>query len=273
VNAYNVAINGEMFPIQPGFEAAVDSYVEKIVEWNPITQNAAIFYQFTTKHQGGKNIQLFPDGCMDILFCCSAEKPAAIIYGKKISSKLISLDRGCTYFGFRPMSVEGLKQNAFSMKEVVNDEISFTEAFSANGLIEKLTQKVNFEQKVIDLKQFLQKHLVDRDFKMNLSYYCFLQICKSQGNIKIEQIARSSGYSERYLRKKYEEVYGLSPKKFAQIVMFQNSLNKMIKNDVSKMDIVYDNGYYDQSHLIHQFKKFTTTAPTEFIRLINRTSW
>jgi len=272
VNGYNVAINGEMFPVQPGFEAAVNSYVEKIVEWNPITQNAAIFYQFTTKQMEGQYIQILPDGCMDMLFCCSAEKPAAIIYGKKVSSKSIALERGCTYFGFRPMSVDGLKQNAFSMKEIVNDEISFSEVFSDNGLIERLTQAAIFEKRINEFKQYLKNHFVDQDFKMNLSYYCFLQICRSQGNIKIEQIARNSGYSERYLRKKYEEIYGISPKKFAQIVMFQGSLNKIIKNNISKMDIVYENGYYDQSHLIHQFKKFTTTAPTEFIRLIDRMS-
>jgi AraC-like DNA-binding protein len=267
---YNVAINGDLFPIQPGFEAAVSSYVERVVEWNPITQNAAIFYQFQTGDTLGQKIRVVPDGCLDFLFCCSSIKPSAIIYGKKIKSGFISLESGCSYFGFRPMSEFGLKPKDFSMKEIVNDEIPFLKVFADEYIIETLIEAESFEQRIRTFRKYLQNKLIDQDLKINLGHYCFSQICASKGKIKIEELARKSGYSERYMRKKYEEEYGISPKKFGKIVMFQNSLNMLMKKKYSKLDMVFENGYYDQSHLIHNFKKLTDFAPNEFKDLIDK---
>jgi AraC-like DNA-binding protein len=266
---YNVSINGDLFPIQPGFEAAVSSYVERVVEWNPITQNAAIFYQFQTRDDFEQKIRVVPDGCLDFVFCCSPIRPSAIIYGKKLKSRLITLESGCNFFGFRPMSEQGLKPKDFSMIEIVNDEIPFLKAFPDEYIIETLIKAESFEQRIRIFKKYLQNKLIDKDFKKNLGHYCFSQICASKGTIKIEDLARRTGYSERYMRKKYEDEYGVSPKKFGQIVMFQNSLNMLMKKNHSKLDIVFENGYYDQSHLIHHFKKLADVAPNEFKNMID----
>jgi len=265
---YNVLANGDLFPIQPGMEAASISYVEKVVEWNPITQNAAIFYQLQTKEKNNQKTWLVPDGCMDFVFCCSPTKSSATILGKKFKSRCIEMECGSTYFGVRPFSEHGLMINGISMKEIANDVIPFLEMFPDEDIVETITQAESFEQRISSFRTYIKKKINEQEAKIDLGHYCFLQICASKGTLKMEGLVEKSGYSDRYLRKKFEESFGIPPKKFGQIVMFQNSLNKLMKQKNSKLDIVFENGYYDQAHLNHQFKKLVNVPPSEFKNII-----
>ena len=54
----------------------------------------------------------------------------------------------------------------------------------------------------------------------------------------------------------------LAPKHFSKIIQFQVSLNQLQANDYSKLsDIVYDNGFADQSHFIRVIKAYTGKTP------------
>lgn len=261
---YNVAVNGDLFPLQPGLEAACTSYVERVVEWNPITQNAAIFYQLQTKENvTGHKTWIVPDGCMDFLFSCSSSKPSTVIYGKKHTSSFITLESDTTYFGFRPMSEHGLRINEFSMSEIADSAVPFLDVFRDDYIIEAISNANSFDQRIREFKEYIKNKLNDQDYKINLAHYCFSQICANKGTIRIEELARRTGYTVRYIRRKFEESFGIPPKKFGQIVMFQNSLNMLLKKERSELDIVFENGYYDQAHMIHHFKKLVNVSPKE----------
>lgn len=76
------------------------------------------------------------------------------------------------------------------------------------------------------------------------------------------ELANETGYSTRYLRKQFEDHIGISPKLFSQIVRFQSSLNMLLKNaSCSVIDVSNENGYYDQAHLINEFKNFGYDTP------------
>lgn len=262
---YNISVNGDLFPLQPGFEAASASYVEHISEWNPFTQNAAIFYQFRTSKNVGHKTWMVPDGCMDFLFRCSSTKPSAVIYGKKHKSSVITLESDMTYFGFRPMSEHGLKIDEFSMREIANGVVPFLEVFPDEYIIETIVNTHDFEERILSFKKYIKNKINELDVKVNLGFYCFSQICASKGTLKIEELARKSGYTERYIRRKFEESFGIPPKKFGQIVMFQNSLNMLLKKGRSELDIVFENGYYDQAHMVHHFQKLVNVPPNQVI--------
>ena len=38
-------------------------------------------------------------------------------------------------------------------------------------------------------------------------------------------------------------------------------------------DIYYDLGYYDQSHFIHDFKKFTSLTPNKFTKILSEVNF
>ena len=74
--------------------------------------------------------------------------------------------------------------------------------------------------------------------------------------------------NERTLERRFLNEVGLSPKQFSKIIQFQLSLEQLTLKDFTKLtDIVYENGFADQSHFIKVFKAFTGKTPKTFKKL------
>src|SRR5690606_8870505 len=90
-------------------------------------------------------------------------------------------------------------------------------------------------------------------------------IIDSKGTIPIKEIAKKEKLNIRTLERRFLKETGISAKQFAKIVQFQSSLNQLTTKDFSKKsDIVYANGFADQSHFIRVFKAFTGMTPNTF---------
>lgn len=58
---------------------------------------------------------------------------------------------------------------------------------------------------------------------------------------------------------------GISPKLFARISRFQESLYQLRAGKYDKLsDVAYENEYFDQSYFIRVFKEFTGFSPLQF---------
>jgi AraC-like DNA-binding protein len=61
---------------------------------------------------------------------------------------------------------------------------------------------------------------------------------------------------------------GKSPKQFIRIVRFQEVLRRLSLGDNSYLtEYAYNNGYFDQSHFIKDFKSLSGYTPKEFVAL------
>jgi AraC-like DNA-binding protein len=62
---------------------------------------------------------------------------------------------------------------------------------------------------------------------------------------------------------------GISPRLLAQTFRFNRTVKKLRVGEWSSLtELAYDGGYYDQSHLIRDFQRFTGMAPKMFLRSI-----
>jgi AraC-like DNA-binding protein len=88
------------------------------------------------------------------------------------------------------------------------------------------------------------------------------QIIKSNGKVSIRDLTKNLNITERTLQRNFTEHVGIPPKKFAKIIQFYTSFNQVTADSFSRLtDIVYENGFADQSHFIRDFKKFTGVNP------------
>ncbi|MBO0356855.1 AraC family transcriptional regulator [Hymenobacter sp. BT186] len=79
----------------------------------------------------------------------------------------------------------------------------------------------------------------------------------------IDQAAAFACLSTRQFERKAKEVLGYSPRLFARIIRFSKAYRlKLNQPDTTWTAISYQCGYYDQMHLIRDFKEFTATTPT-----------
>ncbi len=88
-------------------------------------------------------------------------------------------------------------------------------------------------------------------------------IYKSRGNIRIKEMLTELHISQSALEKRFRQVVGASPKKFASIVRFKYTIHSHDRNK-SLTDLGYEAGFYDQAHFIKEFKQFTGDTPESF---------
>ncbi|MEO5642641.1 MAG: AraC family transcriptional regulator [Bacteroidia bacterium] len=90
-------------------------------------------------------------------------------------------------------------------------------------------------------------------------------IIKNNGRQTIKAIREELNITERTFERRFTEQTGVSPKQFSKMIQFQLSLDDLAKKEfVQLTDVVYKNGFSDQSHFIRVFKAFTGKTPAKF---------
>jgi AraC-like DNA-binding protein len=88
----------------------------------------------------------------------------------------------------------------------------------------------------------------------------------SEGRVPIAALSDELGCSRRHLTAHFREQVGVAPKLFARILRFQKAV-ALMDDEPSWAAIAQGAGYYDQAHLIRDFRQFAGASPTEFTRL------
>lgn len=87
----------------------------------------------------------------------------------------------------------------------------------------------------------------------------------AKGRITIDQLAGRLGISYRHLERKFRERVGVSPKQLCRNTRFKHVYkNAETSLPINWADVALSCGYYDQAHLINEFKHFTGTSPAEY---------
>jgi AraC-like DNA-binding protein len=87
------------------------------------------------------------------------------------------------------------------------------------------------------------------------------------GRIAIDAVARSHGLSRQEFARRFAAGAGLTPKVFARITRFQSLVRALLSSDVSQWaGMAPDVGFYDQAHMINEFRTFAGAPPTVFFQ-------
>jgi AraC-like DNA-binding protein len=87
------------------------------------------------------------------------------------------------------------------------------------------------------------------------------------GRVSIDDMARSHGLSRQQFAVRFSAAAGLPPKLFARITRFQALVHVLLSTDVSRWASVSPAiGFYDQAHMINEFRAFAGSPPTVFFQ-------
>jgi AraC-like DNA-binding protein len=79
---------------------------------------------------------------------------------------------------------------------------------------------------------------------------------------RVNAVADELGVSERHLRRVFRETVGVSPKTFAKLTRFRRAVRAAYEApQISWAQIAAANGYYDQAHLIADFRAIAGVTP------------
>jgi AraC-like DNA-binding protein len=85
------------------------------------------------------------------------------------------------------------------------------------------------------------------------------------GEARVESVAERLGVTSRHLRRTFTESVGIGPKEYARTVRLQRALRSAATSkDWAR--IAADAGYYDQAHLIADFRQLVGFTPGAFFK-------
>jgi AraC-like DNA-binding protein len=83
---------------------------------------------------------------------------------------------------------------------------------------------------------------------------------RAHGDIELGWIADQAGMSERQFRRRCLAESGLAPKHLARVLRFRRAC-RLATQGASWLTIAAESGYFDQAHLIRDFREFTGATP------------
>lgn len=117
----------------------------------------------------------------------------------------------------------------------------------------------------------LRKLLLERLVKQESKEDIFVRqacryITQSEGSYSVKDLAKLIGFSERQLERKFKKQVGLTPKQLSRTMRFQKfiALSKTSAH-LTLTDVSLACGYYDQSHFIKDFIKFSGVSPMNYL--------
>ncbi len=81
----------------------------------------------------------------------------------------------------------------------------------------------------------------------------------------IQQLARESCMSVRTYERKFLGEVGISPKLYARLRRFQMALDRKRASATRWLDVAHDLGYFDQMHMVKEFRVFGDEAPSTLV--------
>lgn len=152
------------------------------------------------------------------------------------------------------------------LHELYNESLSleyFVRREELAALEEQLSAAADDSYRVSLVEQFLLLRLHSRGEDL-LVKAAIQQIHLHHGNIRMGDLAEKLYTSKSPLEKRFRQVVGTTPKKFANIIRMKSSLIAM-QTPLDDSD-GYRMNHYDQAHFIHDFRNFTGVTPAQYLK-------
>ncbi|WP_221393404.1 AraC family transcriptional regulator [Dyadobacter sp. NIV53] len=101
--------------------------------------------------------------------------------------------------------------------------------------------------------------------------YVIPEIIKHGGMLKIDTLVKQANMSNRQFERAFKDRMGVSPKFYSRLVRFGKAwLLKENNPGITWTEVAYECNYFDQMHLIRDFKTFTNTNPKDISNSFER---
>lgn len=148
----------------------------------------------------------------------------------------------------------------------INDNCYNLEPVAGQQMMDTLHKTITTTNRINIITRLLHNTFQARKSEIDATVKQAIQlIIQYKGQVTVTHICSELNITERTFERRFTNETGLSPKQFSRIIQFAQSLEQLTVQDFTKLtDVVYANGYADQSHFIRVFKAFTGKTPKKF---------
>lgn len=207
------------------------------------------------------SFRVFPDGCLDIIF----SPGDAFVVGTMTSALVVPPGPHAAMLGvrFKPgMATAFLQMPAVAL----TDDRAPLEAIWRDGpeVADYVGSVVGSEEAVTRLAGILTRRLpriatVPADLRAAVR-----EILAAGGRVDVGRLASSLGVSRQHLARRFAAYVGVSPKTFCRVARLWQVLRAVGPGRLNWAALAAELGYYDQSHLVTEFRSLTGLTPTRW---------
>lgn len=154
------------------------------------------------------------------------------------------------------------------LSEICNQNIPLEYIWQSDykELNNRMLDAETIDKKVEILESFLVKKLEQsKEFEIDRMCHSINIITQKRGDVSISDLASEVCLSEKQFVRTFNKFIGIVPKKYLRIIRFQNSLHIMQTRNLKNLtELAYEAGYFDQSHMINEFKSLSGVTPKIF---------
>ena len=213
-----------------------------------------------------RNFHVFPDGCSDIIF----EQPARdygglAIVGTMTRAQVFDIPPSHSTFGvrFRPGMAARILRIPGSV--AVDQSIPLADAWKAAAVRDLLDQLATSRSPRDAIARF-EASLAEPS-PLDPAEKSLAWLAEYGGQVSMDALADAASLSPRQFRRICLERTGLSPKHLSRVLRFRQAAKYANGQRRDWADIAVASGYYDQAHLINEFKKLAGVSPAQFSSL------
>jgi AraC-like DNA-binding protein len=192
--------------------------------------------------------RVLPDGCADLVFDLAGGDAMAV--GTMTKPLVLPPGGRHDFFGvrFRPGRAAAFLR--IPLAEITDARVPLRDLWQTD-VPERL---VTVQDRVAALESELIRRLrPDRDARVDAAIE---RIAAGAG--RVDAIARELGISRQHLARQFQQHVGVSPKTFARVMRVRRVIESANRDWA---DVAARHGYYDQSHLIADFRDLAGTTP------------
>ncbi len=158
---------------------------------------------------------------------------------------------------------------ALPMHELVNQSVPLRYILTdtVDQLEDELASATTFEKRIQVAERFLIGRLQRNDptYQHDRIRQAVHLINQSKGRMPIEEVAARLFLSRKQFERTFAAGIGTSPKQFIKIVRFQHAIYEKSQQPALRLTaLAHRCGYFDQSHMINDFKTLSGITPKSY---------
>lgn len=140
-------------------------------------------------------------------------------------------------------------------------------SFTPHWLEERLMNTVSGSERIKIIGDFIYQMLNRNSRQDYFASQYLLAMDSMVAENSVPYLTRHFKISERQLERRFKQQIGFTPKEYLQITRFEKSVDLINNGRFDKLsDIAYSLGFYDQTHFIKEFKKYSGYTPLTFYK-------
>jgi AraC-like DNA-binding protein len=220
------------------------------------------FWVSEPKRDGSRRV--LPDGCLDILFISRGRDfVGAQVVGAMTRFSDVPLRNGESLLGIRfhpgmagvclPGDLPALNDRLAPIEDVMGS--------AAKPLLEAFRRLAETEDRVAQLSERLVCSPRISEVQQAIG-----SLTQQRGQLSVVDLAEVAGLGDRQFRRACYKHSGLAPKQLARILRFRHAVSRLKAASRDGASLALDCGYYDQAHMIRDFRELAGTSPTALVR-------